>query len=162
MRKTLLRGWCRQGLYPLPSKLFRRHAFSAIKPSLARWHNRLGHPSPPIVRKVIRSNNLPCVSESNNESVYDACQKAKSHQLLYGNSPSRSSVPPKLVFSDVWGPAPTSVGGKKYYVSFIDDFSKFTWIYLLKFKLGVFQNFQEFQSPVERLFDRKIITMQTD
>jgi hypothetical protein len=50
------------------------------------------------------------------------------------------------VFSDVWGPAPDSVGRYKYYVSFIDDFSKFTWIYLLKFKPEVFQKFHEFQT----------------
>jgi len=51
---------------------------------------------------------------------------------------------------------------KKYYVSFIGDFSKFTWIYLLKFKSEVFQKFQEFQALVERLFNRKILAMQTD
>jgi hypothetical protein len=75
---------------------------------------------------------------------------------------SQSSVPLELIFSNVWGPAPDSVGGKKYYVRFIDDFNKFTWIYLLKFKSEVFQKFHEFPSLVERLFGRKIITMQTD
>jgi len=68
----------------------------------------------------------------------------------------------ELVYSDVWGPAPSSVGGKKYYVSFIDDYSKFTWIYLLKYKYEVFHKFTEFQSLVERIFNRKIIAMQTD
>jgi hypothetical protein len=66
------------------------------------------------------------------------------------------------VFSDVWGSAPESVGRYMYYVSFIDDFSKFTWIYLIKFKSEVFQKFHEFQALVERLFDRKIVAMQTD
>jgi len=47
-------------------------------------------------------------------------------------------------------------------VSFIDDYSKFTWIYLLKHKSEVFQRFREFQSFVERKFDRKIIAMQSD
>jgi histone deacetylase 1/2 len=44
-------------------------------------------------------------------------------------------------------------------VSFIDDYSKFTWIYLLKYKYEVFHKFQEFQTLVERLFNR---AMQTD
>jgi histone deacetylase 1/2 len=66
------------------------------------------------------------------------------------------------VFSDVWGPAPLSVGKHAYYVSFIDDFSKFTWIYLLKKHSDVYQVFLNFQQYVERKFDRKIITMQTD
>jgi IS30 family transposase len=47
-------------------------------------------------------------------------------------------------------------------VSFIDDFSKFTWIYLLKQKSEVFQRFREFQNLVERLFDRRILAVPTD
>jgi hypothetical protein len=54
------------------------------------------------------------------------------------------------------------VGNKTYYVSFIDDFRKFTWIYWLKLKSEVFQRFQEFQKTVERIFDKKTITVQTD
>lgn len=92
----------------------------------------------------------------------DACQQAKSHQLPYPKSTSESQFPLDLVFSDVWGPAPDSIGRKKYYVSFIDDFGKFTWIYLLKYKSEVFQVFHEFQTLVERRFDRKIKAMQTD
>jgi hypothetical protein len=65
------------------------------------------------------------------------------------------------LFFDVWGPAPESVGRYKYYVSFVDDFSKFTWIYLLKNKSEVFHVFQIFQTHVERQFNHKILTMQT-
>ena len=86
----------------------------------------------------------------------------KSHQLPYPKSTSISSAPLQLVFSDVWGPAPDSVGRNKYYVSFIDDYSKFTWIYLLKYKSEVFQKFHDFQQLVERQFNRKIIAVQID
>lgn len=48
---------------------------------------------------------------------------------------------------------PIQLEGKNYYASFIDDYNKFTWIYLLKFKLDVFQKFNEFQGLVERLFN---------
>lgn len=63
----------------------------------------------------------------------------KSHQLPYPCSSNVSSQPLELVFSDVWGPAPTSVGINIFYVSFIDDFSKFTWIY---YKSEVFRCFR--------------------
>src|SRR6185312_1310223 len=46
--------------------------------------------------------------------------------------------------------------------SFIDDYSKYVWIYLIKHKSEVFQKFNEFQNLVERLFNQKIIAMQTD
>jgi hypothetical protein len=91
---------------------------------MARWHSRLGHPTFPIIHRVISSNKLPCVREDREESVCDACQQAKSHQLLYPKSPSVSKFHLDLIFSDVWGPALDSVGRNKYYMSFIDDHSK--------------------------------------
>jgi hypothetical protein len=105
---------------------------------------------------------LPSVSNRNVTHVCDACQQGKSHQLPFPKSVSVSKTPLELVFSDVWGPAPTSAGKHNYYVSFIDDFSKFIWIYLLQHKSEVFQKFYDFEAHVERLFDRKVLAMQTD
>jgi histone deacetylase 1/2 len=73
-----------------------------------------------------------------------------------------STSPLDLIFSDVRGPALASVGRFNYYVSFIDDYSKFTWNYLLRYKYEVFQYFSDFQNLVERQFNRKICAMQTD
>jgi histone deacetylase 1/2 len=94
--------------------------------------------------------------------VCDPCQQAKSHQLPYPISTSVSTAPLQLVFSDVWGPAPTSVGRHDYYVSFIDDYSKFTWIYLLKKKSDAYSAFITFQRLSERKFDTKILKVQSD
>ncbi|WVZ92939.1 LOW QUALITY PROTEIN: hypothetical protein U9M48_038969 [Paspalum notatum var. saurae] len=149
-KTTLLKGRCHKGLYPLPSS-FPKQAYGTVKPSVERWHSRLGHPSSQIIDKS-PINSLIC----------DACQKAKSHQLPYSKSHSISTRPLELIFSDVWGQADSSASGNKYYVSFIDDYSKFSWIYPLKFKSEVFQKFVEFQNLVERQFDRKIVTIQTD
>jgi hypothetical protein len=82
--------------------------------------------------------------------------------LSYSKSSSFSSYPLELIHSDVWGPTPESVGRFKYYVSFVDEFSKFTWIYLIKHKSEVFQKFQEFRAQVEYLFYRKILAIQSD
>jgi histone deacetylase 1/2 len=103
-KATILKGRCHRDLYPLPSTPIKQ-VFGVVKPSLERWHNHLGHPSSPIVARVISSNKLPCLDESNKESVCDACQKAKSHQLPYSKSTSMSSHPLEVVHSDVWGPA---------------------------------------------------------
>lgn len=163
-KNTLLRGNCRKGLYPLPASMIPtiKQAHGVTKLPLSRWHSRLGHPSSFIVKQVVSRNNLPCLDMSSSESVCNACQQAKSHQLPYSRSLSESRFPLELVYSDVWGKAPESVGRKQYYVSFIDDYSKFTWIYLLRYKSEVFQKFHEFQAMVEKQFDRKILTMQTD
>jgi DNA-directed RNA polymerase specialized sigma54-like protein len=62
----------------------------------------------------------------------------------------------------VWGLAPNSVGKNNYYVSFIDDYSKFTWMFLLKKKSEVFPKFHDFQHHVERLLNREIKSLQRD
>jgi histone deacetylase 1/2 len=160
-RRVLLRGRCRGGLYPLKSTP-PKQAFGSTKILVSQWHNHLGHPSLPIVQQILNKNNFPFISNSNKQSICDACQQGKSHQLPYPKSSSVSNKPLDLVFSDVWGPAPTSVGQNNYYVSFIDDFSKFTWLYFLQHKSEVFQRFHDFQNLVERLFNRKIVVVQTD
>ena len=99
-KQTILRGKCQGGLYPLVSSSpnSTKQVCTATKPSHARWHSRLGHPSSFIVRQVLRKNNLPFVKESNTESICDPCQQAKSHQLPYPTSTSVSTIPFNLCF----------------------------------------------------------------
>ena len=94
--------------------------------------------------------------------VCNACQQGKAHRLPFPRSSSVSSFPLELIFSDVWGPSKTSSGGFQYYVSFIDDYSKFVWIYLLKRKCDVFDVFRDFLAHVEHLLSRKILCVQSD
>lgn len=110
---------------------------------------------------ILSLNNLPYIKESS-PSVCNAYQLGKSHQLSYIHAIHRSTSPLELVFSDVWGPAPKSVGGYKYYISFIDDFSKFTWIYLMHDRTKAQRIFLQFQAHVERLLDTKIKCVQSD
>jgi hypothetical protein len=150
-KNLLLRGRCRNGLYPLPlaawvsNQPLNKRVLATVKPTLACWHHRLGHVSLPIVQHVVNKNGLPSSKEVVDVSVCDACQRAKSHQLPFPKSTNVSKVPLELVFSDVWGPASSSVRKFRYYVFFIDDFSKFTWVYLLKNKSDVFRKFHDFQ-----------------
>jgi hypothetical protein len=67
------------------------------------------------------------------------------------------------VFFDVWGPSPIlSTNGARYYVIFVDHFSKFTWFYPITCKSDVSSIFPKFQAYVERLFDCMIKSIQTD
>jgi hypothetical protein len=49
-----------------------------------------------------------------------------------------------------------------YYVSFIDDFSRNTWIYFLRKKSEVFENFKEFKALVENQIEKKIKVLRID
>jgi len=63
----------------------------------------------------------------------------------------------ELIHSDVFGLVPLpSLGGSSYYVFFIDDFSRKTWIYFLTKKSEVFEKFKEFESLVEKWTYKKI------
>lgn len=132
--ELLHHGRCIGGLYPIPSGALgrkRRQVYSVIKPFLARWHQRLGHSSSIIVKQIVNKDNLLLSHSPNCESMCEACQCAKSHQLPYPKSTSVSHALLELIFSDVWGHARDFFDRKKYYVSFMDDYNKFTWIYLL-------------------------------
>jgi hypothetical protein len=62
----------------------------------------------------------------------------------------------------VFGSVPIpSLGKSLYFVSFIDYFSRNTWIYFLRKKSEVFDKFKEFKSLVENQIDKKIKVFRT-
>lgn len=72
-------------------------------------------------------------------------------------------MPLACVHSDLLGPiTPSSIGGKKYIMSFIDDFSRFGALYFLRSKDEAFSAFQHFQSWVEPNTGFKILKFKTD
>lgn len=99
-----------QGLYALLPQYCQlsKQVYGAIKLSAERWHSRLGHPSFATVHQILSKNKLPVVGERNSETVCDSCQRAKIHQLAYPISTSVSTKQLQLIFSNVWGLAPTS------------------------------------------------------
>lgn len=164
-RKVLAHGASEDGLYPVLGRRPSQHRTAlsiSVKPSYSRWHCRLGHSSSVIVDHVLNRFDLPYGDKQNKTSICDACQQGKSHQLPFSRSNRVSSVPSELVFSDVWGPACLSSGGFKYYVSFVDDFSKFTLLFCLRNKKDVEQVFLQWQAHVERLLNRKVLQVQSD
>jgi hypothetical protein len=125
-KKIILQGRSRGGLYPVPfhrASSSTRLASSSVKLSPMQWHQRLGHPSNNVVHSIVKNNSLSCSSDFES-SACDACQRAKSLQLPYTHSHRISIAPLELVHTDVWGPTLPSSGGYKYYVSFVDDYSR--------------------------------------
>uniref|UniRef100_A0A2N9GMZ0 Integrase catalytic domain-containing protein n=1 Tax=Fagus sylvatica TaxID=28930 RepID=A0A2N9GMZ0_FAGSY len=73
------------------------------------------------------------------------------------------SSPFSLVHADLWGPAPiVSYTGFKYYLVLVDEFTKFTWTYLLKHKSDTLQVFTQFHAMVHTQFSLPIKTFRTD
>ncbi|RVW19923.1 Retrovirus-related Pol polyprotein from transposon RE2 [Vitis vinifera] len=124
------------------------------------WHFRLGHLARKIVNKVLSACSLP---PEHWTGVCEPCQMAKSHRLPFTLSESRASQPFALVHSDLWGPTPVvGTNGARYFVLFVDDHTRFSWLYLLASKDQAISAFLQFKVMIETQFDTKVRMLQTD
>ncbi|MCO5613411.1 hypothetical protein L7F22_067687 [Adiantum nelumboides] len=118
-----------------------------------------------------------CIAETKTQAMQDAelwharfghvgygCVLGKMHRFAFSQDGSvRATRKLQLVHSDVCGPMRTpSVGNSLYFVTFIDDFSRFCWVYPLKAKSDVFAVFQHYVSMVENETGCKVQTLRTD
>ena len=78
-------------------------------------------------------------------------------KAAYKRSNNRTKGVLDLIHSDICGPMSTrALSGAKYFVTFIEDHSRKTWIYFLKNKDEVFSQFKEFKALVENLTGKQI------
>ena len=121
-------------------------------------HRRLGHPPFSVVKSLFPH----LFNKVSIESLHcDICQFAKHHRFHPSNN--KSIEPFDLIHSDVWGPASNiNITGAKWFVSFIDDCTRVTWIFLMKDKSEVFQLFESFYSMVHTQFGRRIKRLRSD
>ncbi|KAH9648407.1 hypothetical protein KPL70_025572 [Citrus sinensis] len=67
------------------------------------------------------------------------------------------------IHSDIWGPFQVSShGGARYFITFIDDFSRKLWVYILKHKSEALDKFKEWITLVENQIGRKVKRLRTD
>ena len=67
------------------------------------------------------------------------------------------------IHSDLWGPSPVvSYGGALYFLTFIDDYSRRVWVYMLKRKVDVLNVFKQFKVMVEKRTGKSIKCLRTD
>ena len=122
-------------------------AISSI-PFLALWHARLGHASSSRVQQLASRGLLSSVSTENFDCV--SCQLGKQPALPFNFSESISINIYDLIHSDVWGPSPvSSIGGSRYFVIFVDDYSRYSWIFHMKHRSELLQVYSNFAKMVE-------------
>lgn len=102
--------------------------FLGQKVSFTLWHCRLGHPTNNIVQTTLSKSSIPYHSTLNPQTSI-SCLKGKFTKLPFPIHVSKSSIHFEVIHTDVWGPAfEMSLERFKYYVSFIDECIRYTWI----------------------------------
>jgi hypothetical protein len=129
--------------------------------SIELWHSRLGHVSLPRIQTLVSRGLLGSVSSSPFDCM--SCQLGKQPALPFNNSESIASATFDLLHSDVWGPSPVlTVGGSRYFVIFVDDFSHYTRIYLMKNRSEVLTIYRDFAKMVQTQYSKAIKVFRTD
>ncbi|KAL5775594.1 hypothetical protein ACOSP7_013151 [Xanthoceras sorbifolium] len=87
----------------------------------------------------------------------------KVHKLPFSRIEIRVTHPLEIVYSNIWGPAPIlSLDGFRYYIIFVDAYTRFTWLYPLRLKSEAFSKFVHFKKFAELQFNSKIKCFQAD
>lgn len=129
-------------------------------------HRRMGHRDPGAIRKMFSNGSIKDLKivECGIKEVCDTCTKGKMTRLSFPKkSNSESLAPLDLIHTDVCGPMNTaSRSGKRYIVTFIDDFSSFTIIRLITHKSDVESSLKEFIEFCKTKFGRKPKVIRSD
>ncbi|UYV68769.1 hypothetical protein LAZ67_6000770 [Cordylochernes scorpioides] len=136
------------------------------KNCLMLWHDRLGHRNIESIKKI-RNENLARGLSLNNCSHSTDCVQCIQGKLTETPFPKkteyRATETLQLVHSDICGPLPTnSLSGKRYFITFTDDYSRYTKVYLLKGKDEAYEKIKDYVISAHTEFGKNIQTIRTD
>ncbi|KAL0556854.1 hypothetical protein IC582_005371 [Cucumis melo] len=93
----------------------------------------------------------------------DVCIRAKQHRVSFPSQPYKPTQPFTLIHSDIWGPSKVTTSlGKWWFVTFINDHTRLTWVYLITDKSEVSSISQNFYHTIETQFHTKIAILRSD
>ena len=117
---------------------------------LADAYERLGRPSFTYQQRLYPK---LCINLDNSKFKCEVCELAKNHQLPCPLSNNRSEVPFSIIHMDVWGPSKVNcLSGARWFISFINNCSRTTWVYLLKGKSETIPILQKFYKMIQTQF----------
>jgi transposase InsO family protein len=153
-------------IIPTPVKKPAKHTANMAQTVYSsKWelaHCRLGH----LHNAAMKA--LPAMADGldyspSGEHTCATCAKGKLSALSHPQAAThRATKPLELVHTDVCGPLPQSYDGFKYFVTFIDDCTRFVEVALLKQKSDVLRAFLTFQQRAEKEAQRGIGAVRSD
>jgi hypothetical protein len=140
------------------------HIANSLDEGAMLWHERFGHFNMARLKDLDAMVNGMNLKKMPLHHVCEACIESKHQRTSFPkDETTRASKLLELMHSDVCGlMKTTSRGGARYFVTFINDFSKKTHVYLLRAKGEVFDKFKEYKALVENQIDMKIKTLRSD
>lgn len=130
------------------------------------WHKRFGHLNSADLNLLIKEKLVYGIDCKPTLIDYcDTCCRCKQTKSSYKSVQKfkRNNEILSVIHSDLCGPMQTvSLGGNRYFLTFIDDATKFTVVYFLKNKNEALKCFKTYKREVENIFSKKIKYLQTD
>lgn len=135
------------------------------KSQMTIWHQRMGHVNSDDLWKMGRKEIILGLQLGNEKDLppCKVCSEAKLTALPFPKKSHRSNELLNIVHTDVCGPFKVeSKGRAKYFVTFTDDFSRWTEVRFIRQKSEVFQVFKEYKAFVEKQTEKRIKCVQSD
>lgn len=128
------------------------------------WHKRLGHISNNGLKKILNiTDGIKIDKEDKVSKLCQYCVEGKQTKFSHKQDWIRAKRPMQLIHSDLCGPMDTtSYDGKKYILTFIDDFTHFTVAYILSLKSEVLRHFKMFKAMAEAYFNKRVSRFRCD
>ena len=124
------------------------------------WHHRLGHPSDKVLQYISDTHPYVCFKQN---TVCDTCHYAKQHKLPFLHSNNRSNNIFDMIHVDIWGPfASPSIHGHRFFLTVVDDHSRYTWIFLMRHKSETRTTLSNFINLINNQFGIKIKVIRSD
>ena len=129
------------------------------------WHRRLGHVNFQYLNKLRKDKLVEGIPTKLSEEFVKCaiCIESKMTNVPFKNNRTRANDILEIVHTDLNGPhATTGNNGEKYFLSFIDDFSKCAKIYCINSKSETYNYFVEYVNLMENKTGKKIKTLRCD
>ena len=173
----LCRACLECGLYvlrPYESYSFKTEMFSVANPISNKkqklsnddqtylWHLILGHISIDRINRLTKDGSLRELRVSSLH-VCESCVEGKMTKRPFSGKGEKAKEPLELVHSDVCRPLNIQArGGYEYFISFIDDCSRYGYISLMQRKSEAYEKFKEFRAEVEKQLGKTLKTFRSD
>ncbi|GKB13852.1 retrovirus-related pol polyprotein from transposon TNT 1-94 [Tanacetum coccineum] len=160
------RGYAMNGMFKLnvmvvKNEINKMNSSAYLIESSNVWHGRLGHVNFNSMRRLIKFNSIPnCHIDSKYKC--ETCVEAKLTRTPF-KSVKRTTEPLDMIHTDICDlkSLPTK-GGNKYFITFIDDCTKYCYVYLLKSKDEAIDKFVLYKTEVENQLGKKIKVVRSD